>query len=146
MRLAALLALLLACTGCKHITLERVPLEVKHLESVTTGGVHWHDLFLGEGPAAQLGDVVVFDYTIWLLDGTRVDSTLDRGVPLESALGGVPVEGLNQGLVGMRPGGRRRLNIPPELAYGSAGVADLVPPDSALDCEVHLVEVRPASP
>jgi FKBP-type peptidyl-prolyl cis-trans isomerase len=145
MRFAALLALLLACTSCKHITLERVPLEVHHLESVTPGGVRWHDLFLGEGPAVQLGDVVVFDYTIWLLDGTRVDSTLDRGVPLEFALGSVPLEGLNQGLVGMRPGGRRRLNIPSELAYGPSGKPDLVPPDSALDCEVHLVEVRPVS-
>jgi FKBP-type peptidyl-prolyl cis-trans isomerase len=145
MRLVALLALLLACTSCKHITLERVPFEVERLESVTPGGVHWHDLFLGEGPAAQLGDVVVFDYTIWLVDGTRVDSTLDRGVPLESALGSVPVEGLNQGIVGMRPSGRRRLHVPPELAYGSAGVPDLVPPDAPLDCEVHLIEVRPAS-
>jgi FKBP-type peptidyl-prolyl cis-trans isomerase len=145
MRLAALLVLLLACTSCKHITLERVPLEVHHLESVTAGGVKWHDLFLGEGPAAQLGDVVVFDYTIWLVDGTRVDSTLDRGVPLESGLGSVPLEGFNQGLIGMRPGGRRRLRIPPELAYGSAGVPELVPPDSALDGEVHLIEVRPAA-
>ncbi len=145
MRLGALLALFLACTSCKHITLERVPLRVDRPESTSSGGVHWHDLYLGEGPAAELGDVVVFDYTIWLVDGTRVDSTLDRGVPQESVLGHVPIEGLNQGLVGMRPGGRRRLTIPPELAYGSSGVPDVVPPDSTLDCEVHLVEVRPAA-
>ena len=145
MRAVALLALVLACTGCKHITLDRVPLEVEHGENVSTGGVRWRELYLGDGPSAQLGDVVVFDYTIWLLDGTRVDSTLDRGVPLESALGQVPVEGLNQGLVGMRPGGRRRLSIPPELAYGSKGYLDLIPPDSPLDCEVHLVEVRPVA-
>jgi FKBP-type peptidyl-prolyl cis-trans isomerase len=145
MRLAALLALLLACTGCKHITLDPVPLEVEHAENVSAGGVRFRDLYLGEGPSAQLGDVVVFDYTIWLLDGTRVDSTLDRGVPLESALGRVPVEGFNQGLVGMRPGGRRRMTIPPELAYGSKGWLDVIPPDAPLDCEVHLVEVHPAA-
>lgn len=144
MRTAALLALLLACSSCKHITLDEVPLEVEHPESVSPGGVRWRELYLGEGPSAQLGDVVVFDYTIWLIDGTRVHSTLDHGVPLETALGHVPVEGFNQGLVGMRPGGRRRLTIPPELAYGSKGWSDLIPPDAALDCEVHLIEVRPA--
>lgn len=145
MRLAALAVLVLGCSGCKHMSFDTYPAEVARPESDTAGGVHWHDLFLGEGPAAGLGDLVVFDYTIWLVDGTRVDSTLDRGVPLESALGSLPLEGLNQGLVGMRPGGRRRLHIPSELAYGSKGVPDLVPPDSALDCETHMLEVRPAS-
>jgi len=144
-RRGAPLALVLACCSCRHISFDRHPLEVERLESVTPGGVRWHDLYLGEGPAAQLGDVVVFDYTFWLLGGERVDSTLDRGVPFEAALGSVPVEGLNQGIVGMRPGGRRRMQIPPELAYGPAGVPDLVPPDSPLDCELHLVEVRPAA-
>jgi peptidylprolyl isomerase len=146
MRLAVLIVLVGCCAGCKHLSLERQPLEVQHQESVSPGGVRWQDLFVGEGPAAQTGDTVVFDYTIWLGDGTRVDSTLDRGVPLETTLGKLQVEGLNQGLVGMRPGGRRRLRIPPELAYGSAGVPDLIPPNELLDCEVHLVEVRPKSP
>ena len=144
MRLAASLALLLACCSCRHISFDTHPMEVERPESVTEGGVRWHDLFLGDGPAAQLGDLVVFDYTLWLVDGTRVDSTLDRGVPLESILGSLPLEGLNRGIVGMRPEGRRRLHIPPELAYGAAGIAELVPPDSTLDCEVHLVELRPA--
>ncbi|MBK7643070.1 MAG: FKBP-type peptidyl-prolyl cis-trans isomerase [Planctomycetes bacterium] len=146
MRILALLALVVGCASCKHISLERHLYEVERPQSITAGGVQWNDLFLGEGPAAQGGDVVVFDYTIWLEDGTRVDSTLDRGVPLESALGTLPVEGLNQGLIGMRPGGRRRMTIPPQLAYGSKGVADLVPPNSVLECEVHMVEVRPQKP
>lgn len=145
MRLAALLTLALACSSCRHLRFDRVPLPVERLESTTAGGVQWHDLYLGEGIAAETGDVVVFDYTIWLADQTRVDSTLDRGVPLESKLGSLTLEGFNQGLVGMRPEGRRRLKIPPELAYGPAGIPDLVPPDSALDCEVHLLEVRRAS-
>jgi FKBP-type peptidyl-prolyl cis-trans isomerase len=145
MRLAALLALALGCSSCKHFSFDSHPLEVEHLESVTQGGVHWHDLFLGEGPAATPGDVVVFDYTLWLVDGTRVDSTLDRGVPLEAVLGGLPLAGLNEGLVGMRPGGRRKLRIPPELAYGHVGVPELVPPNSELECEVHLVEAHPSS-
>jgi FKBP-type peptidyl-prolyl cis-trans isomerase len=143
MRICASLALAFLAVGCKHLSLERQPLGVTHQESITPGGVRWQDLFLGEGPAAQTGDTVVFDYTIFLGDGTRVDSTLDRGVPLEVQLGKVQVEGLNEGIVGMRPGGRRRMRVPPELAYGSVGVPDLVPPDALLDCEVHLVEVRP---
>ena len=145
MRILALLVLVLFGAGCKHLSLERRPLEVQHPESVSSGGVRWQDLYLGEGPAAQTGDTVVFDYTIWLGDGARVDSTFDRGVPLEVQLGKAPFEGLNQGLVGVRPGGRRRMRIPPELAYGSAGVPDLIPPDALLDCEVHMLEVRPAT-
>jgi FKBP-type peptidyl-prolyl cis-trans isomerase len=145
MRISTLFALALACSSCKHISFDSHPFAVEHPANTAPGGLEWHDLYIGEGPAAAAGDGVVFDYTLWLGDGTRVDSTLDRGVPLEAVIGSLPLEGLNQGLVGMRPGGRRRVHIPPELAYGSIGVPDLVPPDSALDCEAHMVEVKPAS-
>ncbi len=145
-RVAASALLLLGSASCQHFSLERLPSAVERGESVTSGGVRWHDLFVGDGPAATAGDTLVCDYTTWLADGARVDSTLDRGVPLEFVLGAAPLEGLNQGLLGMRPGGRRRLHVPPALAYGSKGVEDMIPPDAALDFEVHVLEVRPKSP
>lgn len=144
MRAAGLVLLALACSSCRHFSLQRRPLEVARMETVTPGGVRCTDLFLGEGPSAQLGDTLVFDYTLWLADGTRVDSTLDRGVPLEVVLGAASLEGWNQGLVGLRAGGRRRLAVPPELGYGARGVEDLIPPDARLDFEIHALEVRPA--
>ena len=105
MRISTLFALALACSSCKHISFDSHPFAVEHPANTAPGGLEWHDLYIGEGPAAAAGDGVVFDYTLWLGDGTRVDSTLDRGVPLEAVIGSLPLEGLNQGLVGMRPGG-----------------------------------------
>lgn len=145
-RALAAACLVLGAASCQHFSLERLPSAVERGESVTPGGVRCRDLFLGDGPAAAAGDTLLVDYTIWLVDGSRVDSTLDRGVPLEIVLGAAPLEGLNQGLSGVRPGGRRKLHVPAELAYGSKGVEDMIPPEAALDIEVHVLEVRPHSP
>lgn len=140
MRGAGLVLLLLA--SCAQIGLHPRPVLRPHDEVATTTGVRYCDLFVGMGPVAILGDDLVLDYTVWLEDGTRVDSTLDRGVPITVRLGEAPVKGLDDGLVGMQPKGRRRLIIPPRLAYGSRGVEDLIPPDSTLVYEVHVLEVR----
>lgn len=145
-RALAALVLVLGAASCQHFSLERLPSAVDRNESVTPGGVRCRDLFVGDGPVASAGDTLLVDYTIWLVDGARVDSTLDRGVPLEIVLGAAPLEGLDQGLAGMRPGGRRRLHVPSALAYGSKGVEDMIPPDAALEIEVHVLEVRPKSP
>jgi|688.fasta_scaffold00396_38 FKBP-type peptidyl-prolyl cis-trans isomerase len=129
--------------GCKHISLDTRPVGLQRSESLTPSGVHVRELFLGEGRSARQGDLVVMDYTVWLLDGTRVDSTLDRGVPIEVRIGSAPIEGWNEGLMGVMPDGRRQLLIPARLAYGSEGFGDLVPPDADLRFEVHVLEVRP---
>lgn len=115
-------------------------LQLRHNEQQLSSGVRYEDLFLGSGEKAKLGDKLVVDYTVWLSDGTRVDSTLDRGVPIEITLGEAPVHGLDEGMIGMQVEGRRRITVPPELGYGKEGVPDMVPPNATLVFEVHVVE------
>lgn len=142
-RIAVLLALAGIGAGCRSLDAER---RASHYEAPavrTTSGVLYEELMRGEGAPAEMGDEVLIDYVVSLEDGTRVDSTLDRGVPVPVVLGEAFVRGLDDGLVGMRAAGRRRITVPPELAYGDAGVPDLVPPGASLVIEVHAVEVRP---
>lgn len=127
--------------SCAHIGLQARPVAVERGTVRTSTGVTYEELFRGTGPEARKGDMVTFDYTVWLENGERVDSTLDRGVPLTLAIGTAPVRGLDEGLVGMQAGGRRKLVVPPELGYGEKGVPDLIPPNAPLVFEVHLIEL-----
>jgi FKBP-type peptidyl-prolyl cis-trans isomerase len=145
-RLAIAIALLAPlCGGCSNLGWGRRPVEVERQAFSLPSGLRYEVLFLGTGPEAQAEDVVAFDYTAWLEDGTRIDSTLDRGVPVEGRVADAPLAGLAQGIVGMRAGGRRRLHVPPELAYGAAGVEGLVPPHAALVFDVHLLSIEGVS-
>jgi FKBP-type peptidyl-prolyl cis-trans isomerase len=141
------LALVLAAffSSCRQIGLQDRPVDIAREEVTTASGVHYSDTFVGNGPAANLGDEVVIDYTVWLDDGTRIDSTSDRGVPVTVQLGAAFVPGLDEGLLHMRPDGRRRIRVPAELAYGEKGVENLVPPDSDLVFDVHVLEVHPTA-
>ena len=97
----------------------------------------------GEGEKAEPGDVVSVHYTGWLEDGTQFDSSLERGEPIEFPLGaGMVIPGWEQGLAGMKVGEKRRLRIPPELAYGDSGAGGVIPPGATLVFEVELVGVR----
>ncbi|MBF0256528.1 MAG: FKBP-type peptidyl-prolyl cis-trans isomerase, partial [Gammaproteobacteria bacterium] len=81
----------------------------------------------------------------WLMDGKKFDSSRDRGEPFELVLGqGSVIPGWEQGLMGMRVGGKRELIIPPELAYGKRAVADVIPANSTLKFEVELLAAEPA--
>src|ERR1043165_664805 len=85
-------------------------------------GVEKQDLVVGTGPEAKKGDRVSVHYTGYLLDGTKFDSSLDRGTPFDFVIGQRQViEGWDDGVVGMRKGGKRKLKIPPHLAYGLTG-------------------------
>lgn len=100
------------------------------------------DLSPGAGPAAKTGDTVRVHYTGRLLDGTKFDSSLDRGEPFEFTLGrGMVIRGWDEGVPGMKKGGKRKLRIPSELAYGKTGSPPKIPPDAALEFEVELVEI-----
>lgn len=107
------------------------------------------DVTQGEGRAARAGDTLTVHYTGWLYDesapgqrGARFDSSHDRGQPLPILLGaGRVIRGWDEGLVGMREGGRRILLIPPEDAYGARGAGNRIPPGASLVFEVDLVEV-----
>lgn len=109
----------------------------------TASGLQYEDLLVGEGAQAQPGDTVSVHYTGWLQDGTKFDSSLDRGQPFTFTLGrGEVIKGWDEGVAGMRAGGKRRLVIPPDLGYGSQGAGGVIPPGATLIFEVELVEIK----
>ncbi len=101
------------------------------------------DQHVGEGAEAIAGKTVSVHYTGTLLDGSKFDSSLDRGSPFAFVLGGGQViQGWDQGVAGMKVGGKRKLTIPPELGYGARGFPPVIPPHSTLVFEVELLDVR----
>ncbi len=101
------------------------------------------DLVIGTGAEAKAGDTLRVDYTGWLENGVKFDSSLDSGQPIEFILGqGKVIAGWDQGLVGLKVGGKRRLTIPPNLGYGARGAGDSIPPNAALIFEVELLEIK----
>jgi FKBP-type peptidyl-prolyl cis-trans isomerase FkpA len=101
------------------------------------------DLVVGQGPEAVSGKRVSVHYTGTLTSGKKFDSSLDRGKPFGFTLGaGEVIKGWDQGVAGMKVGGKRKLTIPPELAYGNRAVGgDLIPANSTLVFEVELLGV-----
>ena len=111
-------------------------------EVVTASGLKYVDLKVGEGDEAKAGKVVEVHYTGWLENGTKFDSSRDRGEPLKFKLGvGTVIKGWDEGLAGMRVGGKRRLLIPSALGYGKQGAGGLIPPNANLVFEVELLGV-----
>ncbi len=101
------------------------------------------DTQVGTGTEVKSGDTVVMHYTGTLLDGTKFDSSVDRGEPFTTQIGvGQVIQGWDQGVPGMKVGGKRKLTIPANLAYGERGAGALIPPNSALIFEVELLEVK----
>ena len=97
---------------------------------MTASGLNYADLVVGDGEVAVAGQTVKVHYTGWLLDGTKFDSSLDRGTPFQFPLGaGRVIKGWDEGVEGMRVGGKRLLIIPPELGYGGRA-AGPIPPKS----------------
>ncbi|MFW9960345.1 MAG: FKBP-type peptidyl-prolyl cis-trans isomerase [Candidatus Thorarchaeota archaeon] len=102
------------------------------------------DIILGTGASPTRGQTVVVHYTGWLTNGTKFDSSVDRGEPFEFKIGvGQVIQGWDQGVMTMKIGGKRKLTIPPELAYGSEDIGDgLIPPYSTLIFEVELLDLK----
>lgn len=100
------------------------------------------DVTEGSGPEAKKGDRVLVHYTGTLLDGTKFDSSLDRGSPFEFVIGqGSVIAGWDLGVVGMKKGGKRKLKIPPHLGYGSRGSPPKIGPDATLLFDIELVDI-----
>lgn len=101
------------------------------------------DLVTGEGAdEAVAGKTVTVHYTGWLEDGTKFDSSHDRNDPFRFSLGaGQVIRGWDEGVAGMRTGGKRKLTIPSELGYGDSGAGAVIPPGATLIFEVELLEI-----
>jgi FKBP-type peptidyl-prolyl cis-trans isomerase FkpA len=101
------------------------------------------ELTLGTGNEAQKGQLAVVHYTGWLTDGTKFDSSKDRNDPFSFALGGgMVIKGWDEGVVGMKIGGKRKLTIPPHMGYGARGAGGVIPPNATLVFEVELLDVK----
>lgn len=133
-----------ALTPLPPTSQEQTPVtETALRDTVTTSGLHFIDIVRGTGAAPHAGDVVEAHYTGWLEDGTKFDSSLDRGEPLQFVLGrGYVIAGWDEGISLMRQGGKARLIIPPDLGYGARGAGGVIPPNATLTFEVELVKVR----
>ena len=110
--------------------------------TTTPSGLTIEDLSVGSGAAAAAGQKVKVHYTGWLTNGTKFDSSKDRGDPFEFPLGaGRVIKGWDEGVQGMKVGGKRKLTIPPGLGYGARGAGNVIPPNATLVFEVELLGV-----
>jgi FKBP-type peptidyl-prolyl cis-trans isomerase len=111
-------------------------------EVTTSSGLQYIDLKIGAGATAQAGQNVSVHYTGWLENGKKFDSSVDRGQPFSFPLGaGRVIKGWDEGVQGMKVGGKRKLIIPPNLGYGARGAGGAIPPNAALIFEVELLAV-----
>lgn len=111
--------------------------------TTTNSGLQYKDVTLGTGTEAQTGNTVFVHYTGWLTDGTKFDSSLDRGQPFSFPLGeGRVIAGWDEGVTGMKVGGKRILVIPADLGYGAGGAGNVIPPNATLIFEVELLDVQ----
>lgn len=111
-------------------------------EVTTASGLKYVDLQVGDGASPRMGQSVTVNYRGWLENGKEFDSSYKRGVPAEFALGPGLITGWNEALQTMKVGGKRRLTLPPALAYGQRGNPPNIPPNSTLTFEIELLGVK----
>ncbi len=106
-------------------------------------GLKIDDFVIGEGAEVKAGDTVVIHYTGTLENGQKFDSSVDRNQPFETKIGtGQVIKGWDEGVIGMKVGGKRRLTVPPELGYGKQGVQGAIPPNSTLIFDLELLQIK----
>ena len=112
-------------------------------EVTLDNGLKYEDLVVGEGKEATgRGQTAVVHYTGWLEDGTKFDSSVDRNDPFSFPLqSSYVIKGWDEGVIGMKEGGKRKLTIPSEMGYGAAGAGGVIPPNATLIFEVELLEI-----
>ena len=123
-------------------TLDTTPPSPSANAVTTASGLQYDDLQVGTGATVKSGDTVSVNYTGWLTNGTKFDSSIDRGKPSDFAIGvGGVIAGWDEGIPGMKVGGTRLLVIPPTLGYGSTANGS-IPANSTLIFEVQLVAIK----
>jgi FKBP-type peptidyl-prolyl cis-trans isomerase len=119
------------------------PTKVTGEPTKTASGLEYWDIKVGTGAVASAGMKVKVDYTGWLTDGKKFDSSVGTGRPFDFLLGGGQViKGWDEGVAGMKVGGKRQLRIPPDLAYGAKGYPGAIPPNATLIFDVQLVDAK----
>jgi peptidylprolyl isomerase len=109
----------------------------------TPSGLKYTDIREGTGASPKTGQVAVVHYTGWLTDGTKFDSSVDRGEPFKFPVGmGNVIKGWDEGVATMKVGGKRKLIIPPSLGYGARGAGGVIPPNAELVFEVELLDIK----
>lgn len=115
--------------------------------TTTPTGLQYEDTVVGTGASPETGQICVMHYTGWLYvdgkKGSKFDSSLDRGQPFEFPIGtGRVIKGWDEGVAGMKVGGKRTLIIPPQLGYGARGAGGVIPPNATLIFDVELLGVK----
>jgi FKBP-type peptidyl-prolyl cis-trans isomerase len=112
-------------------------------EIITPSGLRYIDRTIGTGDVAVVGKTTTVHYTGWLENGKKFDSSVDRGQPFSFPLGaGRVIKGWDEGVAGMKVGGKRTLTIPANLGYGARGAGGVIPPNATLIFDVELLGVR----
>ena len=111
--------------------------------TTTPSGLKFVDLTVGKGDSPKPGQICKVHYTGWLTNGKKFDSSVDRGQPFEFPIGqGGVIKGWDEGVATMKVGGKRKLEIPPQLGYGAAGAGGDIPPNATLIFDVELLGVK----
>jgi FKBP-type peptidyl-prolyl cis-trans isomerase len=155
MKLCGLMLALAAALGAQTSTRKAAPARVPNTNAPTRvsgegvktdSGLEYWDIKVGTGEEAKSGDKVKVHYTGWFTSGKKFDSSVDAQQPYSFTLGqGSVIKGWDEGVTGMKVGGKRQLRIPPELAYGEQGYKNIIPPNSTLIFDVQLLAVTPAA-
>lgn len=111
--------------------------------TTTASGLKYQDTKVGTGAVAKTGQTVQVHYTGTLTNGTKFDSSRDQNKPFTFTIdGGQVIKGWDEGVQGMKVGGRRRLTVPPDLGYGAAGAGGVIPPNATLVFDVELLGIQ----
>jgi FKBP-type peptidyl-prolyl cis-trans isomerase len=130
-------------SGAPETTSASAPLKVTGPPVTTASGLQYWDIVIGTGATATPGSAVKVHYSGFLTNGQKFDSSRDRGEPFSFPLGeGQVIKGWDEGVAGMKVGGKRQLRIPPELGYGAAGAGGAIPPNATLIFDVELLDVN----